>query len=1132
MGQEIVYCFKCQTRLVGSDFEKGRAFRAGARVACQICAREILSPEEIERARDAARPLRHVPEAAARPGSSSRLRPALARAARPDGRRTSAALWVGAGGALALLAVAAALSTSRGPARAAPPPSAPSPAPSPPAPPRDEPRPLRPVGFSGELAELDGQVEAFRARGEFAFARDLLEAARGRHPDPAWEKALEERLTRLRDELERREKAPAGQVRAPRPAPEAVRPPESAEPLREKKPSPPADAGRPAAPVPEGALLVYGDALQSGWRDFSWETTVDFTSSTTVFEGQYSISAAPRKLGGGLYLGRPEGLEISRFTHLSFRLYSRMPGAPIVLTLYQQKPTGRTIELHKRPEGLPAGRWVDCTFALKDLLASPEPVTGIVLQAYQVSTEPLFFVDHVLFLREPGSESAPAPSSALESYRARRSEAAARAAGRDYSGAEKILRDAMAVLPEGDRGEPQADLAALRAASEFLAEALQRAARLSRGEKIAVEFKGSGGRRRRCEGTVVQADAVRLSLQTSDGRLDIPLSEATSDWLAGLLPQHPGAALFRRLEGDGEPAGNARAEAPAWPPAVPPEEERAAIELFWTAERLFPRTRRRAEAIQAYEKVLSEHGGTAAALRLKPFIARRLEEAREMFWTADELTASEGFLATRRRAEGDYIWLSERPGREGAYLEIVFPALADGAPRAWIHAGGCCLETLAFSIQATELTASRPGQPSQKISLEPGAPDALEVRLPSLSLRRYHASHGGGPREPTRWVWIPLPLPRFASPGAKRVRILPDQPGFAAAAALVSWSRSAPPREAEVEAWIRTRPPFLPFEPTGRLLRETWSGIAGERLEDLTSHASFILNHASSVDWLSGAFSEANRGDNYGTRLRGYLHAPATGAYVFWILSDDASELWLSPEDQPAGKRRIAVNPSAVGRGDWERTPSQKSPPILLKAGQRYYVEALYKQGGGDGFLSVGWQLPDGTLERPIPPSRLSEYGGMPLRREEPLLFRAFNLGGPAIAIDGHPWESGNSPMLETSRERFENQTVPLRPPTDDARARMIRSSVFDPSGTRVRVSSLPSGSYDVFLYVWEDNDPQVIDLYVQGQPVLKGYSTGPAGTWTRLGPWRADVRDGTIEISCKGGHGNFSGLEIWQVAP
>jgi hypothetical protein len=47
---------------------------------------------------------------------------------------------------------------------------------------------------------------------------------------------------------------------------------------------------------------------------------------------------------------------------------------------------------------------------------------------------------------------------------------------------------------------------------------------------------------------------------------------------------------------------------------------------------------------------------------------------------------------------------------------------------------------------------------------------------------------------------------------------------------------------------------------------------------------------------------------------------------------------------------------------------------IALTAGQRYYIEALQKDGGGGDHLAVGWQLPSGTLERPIPGTRLSPW--------------------------------------------------------------------------------------------------------------------------------------------------------------
>jgi hypothetical protein len=51
MGQEIVYCSRCQIRLTGSDFDRGEAVRCGNRVACRKCAAEVLAslpPEEQE----------------------------------------------------------------------------------------------------------------------------------------------------------------------------------------------------------------------------------------------------------------------------------------------------------------------------------------------------------------------------------------------------------------------------------------------------------------------------------------------------------------------------------------------------------------------------------------------------------------------------------------------------------------------------------------------------------------------------------------------------------------------------------------------------------------------------------------------------------------------------------------------------------------------------------------------------------------------------------------------------------------------------------------------------------------------------------------------------------------------------
>ena len=45
-----------------------------------------------------------------------------------------------------------------------------------------------------------------------------------------------------------------------------------------------------------------------------------------------------------------------------------------------------------------------------------------------------------------------------------------------------------------------------------------------------------------------------------------------------------------------------------------------------------------------------------------------------------------------------------------------------------------------------------------------------------------------------------------------------------------------------------------------------------------------------------------------------------------------------------------------------------------LETGRRDYIEALQKEDVSGDNIAVGWQLPDGTLERPIPGNRLSPF--------------------------------------------------------------------------------------------------------------------------------------------------------------
>ncbi|MFI5382012.1 MAG: Ig-like domain-containing protein, partial [Tepidisphaerales bacterium] len=163
---------------------------------------------------------------------------------------------------------------------------------------------------------------------------------------------------------------------------------------------------------------------------------------------------------------------------------------------------------------------------------------------------------------------------------------------------------------------------------------------------------------------------------------------------------------------------------------------------------------------------------------------------------------------------------------------------------------------------------------------------------------------------------------------------------------------------------------------SGTILREYWTGIGGNAVSDLTSNANYP-NNPSGRDFPTLFEAPTNWADSYGTRMRGYVTPPTTGNYLFWIASDDNSELWLSTNDSPANKVKIAYVAAWTGSREWTKEANQQSAAISLVAGQRYYIEALQKEGGGGDNLAVGWLLPDGTTyERPIPGNRLSPFGG------------------------------------------------------------------------------------------------------------------------------------------------------------
>ncbi len=160
----------------------------------------------------------------------------------------------------------------------------------------------------------------------------------------------------------------------------------------------------------------------------------------------------------------------------------------------------------------------------------------------------------------------------------------------------------------------------------------------------------------------------------------------------------------------------------------------------------------------------------------------------------------------------------------------------------------------------------------------------------------------------------------------------------------------------------------------GNVVREFWNGIAG------TSVASIPVGTApSGTSALTSLAAPVDFGDNYGARIRGYLTAPTTGNYYFWISGSNAAELWISNDGEPVNAlKRAWVGNGSTTPQSWNTEPTQKSPWLALEGGKKYYIEVLHKAGAGSGdSVAVGWLKPGETGSAPsqiVPGYALSPY--------------------------------------------------------------------------------------------------------------------------------------------------------------
>jgi hypothetical protein len=140
----------------------------------------------------------------------------------------------------------------------------------------------------------------------------------------------------------------------------------------------------------------------------------------------------------------------------------------------------------------------------------------------------------------------------------------------------------------------------------------------------------------------------------------------------------------------------------------------------------------------------------------------------------------------------------------------------------------------------------------------------------------------------------------------------------------------------------------------GWVMRETYLGIPGGGDINSLLNAPNFPDRPDRVEWIRGFRSfQDPLTDNYGMRLSAFFHPTQNGDYEFFVNNDDEAELFLSRDTTEANLEYMGFFPlnappfSDLGFID---------TPFALTSGQRYLLQALLKQGGGDVYIEVGAQ--------------------------------------------------------------------------------------------------------------------------------------------------------------------------------
>ncbi len=136
-----------------------------------------------------------------------------------------------------------------------------------------------------------------------------------------------------------------------------------------------------SAAASSSSAILYKGSLVSPWTNWSWNSNVNFNSSTPIYSESSSLLFSPNAWGG-LYLHSENGFDTTPYTYFHFVSYGSAQGQKLSVMVYDSnnQPTGGGVSLDNFGGQLTSGQWKAYNIPLSALNAENKQIKGIAIQ--------------------------------------------------------------------------------------------------------------------------------------------------------------------------------------------------------------------------------------------------------------------------------------------------------------------------------------------------------------------------------------------------------------------------------------------------------------------------------------------------------------------------------------------------------------------------------------------------------------------------------------------------------------------------------------------------------------------------------------------------------------------------------